>query len=146
MFTQISWGQLACASFPCYNGGICTNTANSFNCVCQPFFTGPQCQDNDGDPSVLRLIAPFVNEKDTNVVIDDSINLFPIEEVNVTTTFTITGAASVTFDIEAETLATVDLNFVNSITLYPIPSSSILNIKNTSNSVISTIEIIDVFW
>ena len=216
LFTQISWGQFGggdpCGTFPCSNGGTCSVDADGgYICDCPPFYSGPQCQDLQSYPVVLGLIAPVVNENDTNVAIDDSINLWPIANVNVTTTFTITGGtlaigttnitfggsgnqsanftavgtmvnlnlaldaatftptpnlsginvagieikveyainssdtASVTFDIEAGTLATEDFNFENNITLYPNPSKDIINIKNTSKTVISTIEIIDVF-
>jgi len=33
-----------CESFPCQNGGACTDGVNSYTCTCLPGYTGPQCQ------------------------------------------------------------------------------------------------------
>jgi hypothetical protein len=52
---------------------------------------------------------------------------------------------SVTFSILDSTLSLEDNIFENNLKLYPNPLTTILNIKNTSNNVISTIKIIDVF-
>ncbi len=35
-----------CASNPCRNGGICTDTVNSFVCICPAGYSGLMCQTN----------------------------------------------------------------------------------------------------
>ena len=32
-----------CSSYPCLNGGTCTDDVNSFSCVCAPGSTGLTC-------------------------------------------------------------------------------------------------------
>ena len=36
--------QLACESGPCLNGGVCTETATGYECLCADGFSGSQCQ------------------------------------------------------------------------------------------------------
>lgn len=43
-----------CASFPCENGGTCTDDINSYTCICIPGYTGSSC-------SVGRTFLSFVN-------------------------------------------------------------------------------------
>jgi hypothetical protein len=33
-----------CAARPCLNNGVCTNTKNGFQCICQKGYTGPRCE------------------------------------------------------------------------------------------------------
>nr|CAH7754904.1 unnamed protein product [Callosobruchus chinensis] len=39
-------GDSVCIKNPCLNGGICTPYKSTFNCTCQPGFTGKFCQTN----------------------------------------------------------------------------------------------------
>lgn len=32
-----------CASYPCWNGGVCTDLVNGYVCTCDPGWTGYQC-------------------------------------------------------------------------------------------------------
>lgn len=38
-----------CASNPCNNDGTCVETAVGYQCVCQPGFTGPNCEIDEDE-------------------------------------------------------------------------------------------------
>ena len=38
-----------CASNPCYNGGVCKDSLNSFTCDCPLGFSGSRCEINNND-------------------------------------------------------------------------------------------------
>ena len=40
-----------CSTFPCLNGGTCSNTQNSFLCMCAPGFSGITCNVGIADCS-----------------------------------------------------------------------------------------------
>ena len=44
----------------CANGGICRSVGNKPTCICQPGFTGPQCQTKIGTYCFLKFIVSLV--------------------------------------------------------------------------------------
>ena len=36
-----------CATYPCQNGGTCTNALFGYTCTCMPGFSGPDCARGD---------------------------------------------------------------------------------------------------
>ena len=42
---------------PCKNGATCINNAGSYQCICQPGFSGPHCLD-----SKYRVVKPFITK------------------------------------------------------------------------------------
>ena len=51
-----------CASSPCFNGAICSNIENDFNCSCPTFLTGKQCSTiidrNNSDTMEISIRFP----------------------------------------------------------------------------------------
>ena len=44
----------------CANGGICKSVGNKPTCICQPGFTGPQCQTKIGTYCFLKFIVSLI--------------------------------------------------------------------------------------
>ncbi len=48
----------ACSSSPCLNGGQCAVTGNSYQCACQPGYSGLRCQSQSEYHSITLCFYP----------------------------------------------------------------------------------------
>ena len=48
-----------CASFPCYNDGICSEDGQGFTCECPAGFDGPRCEVEGIFIYLLFYLLPF---------------------------------------------------------------------------------------
>jgi hypothetical protein len=56
----------ACVSFPCKNGGTCTNNGASFKCTCASGFSGTQCDS----PSTLYQLSITADDRVIDLYLD----------------------------------------------------------------------------
>ena len=47
-----------CLSFPCENGGSCTDEVNGYSCQCQPGYFGDQCHTGKGILYLIQSLKP----------------------------------------------------------------------------------------
>lgn len=52
-----------CASFPCFNGGFCTDELNGFNCTCPTGTSGTLCEIRKIHPDPFSFVVYFFELK-----------------------------------------------------------------------------------